>query len=53
MSRVGEKIRMGIFGKAVNAEQEMKKVDGEAISSIIDKQMTLKGEISFQGQGAH
>ncbi len=41
---------MGFFGKAVNAEQEMKKVDGEAISSIIDKHMTLRGELSFQGK---
>lgn len=41
---------MGIFGKAVNVEQEMKKVEGEAISSIIDKNMTLKGEMLFQGK---
>lgn len=41
---------MGFFGKAVHAEQEMKKVDGEAISSIIDKHMTLRGELSFQGK---
>lgn len=41
---------MGFFGKTVNAEQEMKRVDGEAISSIIDKDMTLRGEISFQGK---
>lgn len=41
---------MGIFGKAVNIEQEMKKVDAEAISSIIDKDMTLKGEMLFQGK---
>jgi cytoskeletal protein CcmA (bactofilin family) len=41
---------MGMFGKAVNVEQEMKKVDSEAISSIIDKSMTIKGEISFKGK---
>ncbi len=41
---------MGMFGKPVDAEQEMKKVESEAISSIIDKSMTLKGEISFQGK---
>lgn len=41
---------MGFFGKAGNAEQEMKKVDGEAISSIIDKHMTLRGDMSFQGK---
>ncbi len=41
---------MGMFGKTVNMEQEMKKVEGEAISSIIDKNMTIKGEISFKGK---
>ena len=41
---------MGIFGKAVRLEQEMKQVDGEAIASIIDKNMTLTGEVFFQGK---
>lgn len=41
---------MGMFGKSVNVEQEMKKVESEAISSIIDKSMTLKGEMLFQGK---
>jgi cytoskeletal protein CcmA (bactofilin family) len=41
---------MGMFGKPVNGEEEMKKVDSEAISSIIDKTMIIKGEISFQGK---
>lgn len=41
---------MGIFGKAVNVEQEMKKVESEAISSIIDKSMTVKGELAFKGK---
>lgn len=42
---------MGMFGKATeNTEQEMKKVESEAISSIIDKSMTIKGEISFKGK---
>ncbi len=41
---------MGFFGKAASAEQEMKKVDGEAISSIIDKHMTLRGEMTFRGK---
>ena len=41
---------MGMFGKTVNVEQEMKKVESEAISSIIDKSMTIKGEISFKGK---
>lgn len=41
---------MGMFGKTVNVEQEMKKVESEAISSIIDKSMTIKGEITFKGK---
>ncbi|WP_240744164.1 polymer-forming cytoskeletal protein [Desulfopila sp. IMCC35006] len=41
---------MGIFGKTMNVAQEMKKVDGEAIASIIDKNMTLTGEVLFQGK---
>lgn len=39
-----------MFGKSENPEQEMKKVEGEAISSIIDKSMTVTGEISFKGK---
>lgn len=39
-----------MFGKSMDAEQEMKKVDSEAISSIIDKSMTIKGEIQFKGK---
>ena len=44
---------MAMFGKSDNVnnvEQEMQKVDNEAISSIIDKSMTIKGEISFKGK---
>lgn len=41
---------MGMFGKSVNPEQEMKKVESEAISSIIDKSMTITGELSFKGK---
>jgi len=41
---------MGMFSKSVNVEQEMKKIEGEAISSIIDKSMTIKGEIFFKGK---
>ncbi len=41
---------MGMFGKSDNVEQEMQKVEKEAISSIIDKSMTIKGEISFKGK---
>ena len=39
-----------MFGKAVNVEQEMKKVESEAISSIIDKSVVIKGEITFKGK---
>ena len=39
-----------MFGKSVNVEQEMKKVESEAISSIIDKTMTIKGEMVFKGK---
>lgn len=39
-----------MFGKLMNVEQEMKKVDGEAISSIIDKSMTIRGEMRFKGK---
>lgn len=41
---------MGMFGKQVNTEEEMKKIESEAISSIIDKSMVIKGEISFKGK---
>lgn len=41
---------MGMFGKPDNVEQEMQKVENEAISSIIDKSMTIRGEISFKGK---
>lgn len=41
---------MAMFGKSGNPEQEMKKIESEAISSIIDKSMTVTGEISFKGK---
>lgn len=41
---------MGMFGKPESVEQEMQKVENEAISSIIDKSMHVKGEISFKGK---
>ena len=41
---------MAMFGKSANVEQEMKKVESEAISSIIDKSMTISGEIAFKGK---
>ena len=39
-----------MFGKTDNVEQQIQKVDNEAISSIIDKSMTITGEISFKGK---
>lgn len=41
---------MGMFAKEVNPEQKMKKVENEAISSIIDNSMTITGEIKFKGK---
>jgi len=41
---------MSMFGKTDNIEQQIQKVDNEAISSIIDKSMTITGEISFKGK---
>jgi cytoskeletal protein CcmA (bactofilin family) len=42
---------MNIFGKKGSTlEKEMQKADVEAISSIIDKNMSITGEISFQGK---
>ncbi len=41
---------MSMFAKSDNIEQEMKNIDSEAISSIIDTSMTVKGEISFKGK---
>jgi cytoskeletal protein CcmA (bactofilin family) len=41
---------MGMFGKGVDVEQEMKKVESEAISSIIDKTMSISGEVAFKGK---
>lgn len=39
-----------MFGKSMNVEEEMKKVESEAISSIVDKSMTIKGEVLFKGK---
>jgi len=41
---------MSMFKKTDNVEQEIQKVENEAISSIIDKSMTVSGEISFKGK---
>ncbi len=39
-----------MFGKKEDIEKEIEKVEGEAISSIIDGSMTITGEISFKGK---
>jgi len=41
---------MGMFGKSDNVEQQMQKVENEAISSIIDKSMSVRGEVTFKGK---
>ena len=40
---------MGMFAKTAT-DQEMKKVESEAITSIIDKTMTITGGITFKGK---
>lgn len=39
-----------MFGKSENTENKMKKVESEAIASIIDKSMVITGEVSFKGK---
>lgn len=39
-----------MFGKKEDIEKEIEKIEGEAISSIIDATMTVTGEISFKGK---
>lgn len=39
-----------MFGKKEDLEKEIQKVESEAISSIIDKSMTITGEIQFKGK---
>lgn len=41
---------MGMFAKNSPLEQDMKKVEAEAISSIIDKTMIITGGITFKGK---
>jgi cytoskeletal protein CcmA (bactofilin family) len=41
---------MGMFAKSGTTDQEMKKVESEAISSIIDKTMIITGGITFKGK---
>lgn len=39
-----------MFGKKDMTQEEMERAENEAISSIIDKNMVINGEISFQGK---
>ncbi len=41
---------MAIFSKKDSFEQESQKADKEAISSIIDARMIMKGELLFEGK---
>ncbi|MEN8200213.1 MAG: polymer-forming cytoskeletal protein [Thermodesulfobacteriota bacterium] len=41
---------MTIFNKKDDLEQKIKSGDSEAISSIIDTNMLMKGELSFEGK---
>lgn len=41
---------MGMFNKRDQAEAEMERAENETIASIIDKNMVIHGEISFQGK---
>ena len=41
---------MSVFGKKDTFEQNLKKAEGEAISSIIDSSVVIKGEITFKGK---
>jgi cytoskeletal protein CcmA (bactofilin family) len=39
-----------MFGKKDDLEKEMQKAESETISSIIDKTMSITGEITFKGK---
>ncbi len=41
---------MSIFSNKDDTEKEFQKVEGEAISSILDKSIKLSGEFSFKGK---
>jgi cytoskeletal protein CcmA (bactofilin family) len=41
---------MGLFGKKEAGESGLTKTDSEAISSLIDKSMSITGTISFKGK---
>lgn len=39
-----------MFSKSAKVEEKLKKIDAEAVASIIDKSMTVTGEIHFKGK---
>lgn len=39
-----------MFGSSNSAEEKMKKIESEAISSIVDKVMCITGTINFKGK---
>jgi cytoskeletal protein CcmA (bactofilin family) len=41
---------MALFGKSDIAQGEMQRAENEAISSIIDQSMIIRGEMTFQGK---
>lgn len=43
-------ISMNLFGKDKDAQRRLKAGDSEAITSIIDKEMKIAGDVSFQGK---
>lgn len=41
---------MSIFKSRNNLDKQMRRVDNETISSIVDRNMIITGELSFQGK---
>lgn len=39
-----------MFSKSEDTESKLKKIDGEAIASIVDKSMAIVGEVTFKGK---
>lgn len=39
-----------MFNKSAKVEEKLKKIDAEAVASIIDKSMTVIGEVHFKGK---
>lgn len=39
-----------MFNKSAKVEEKLKKINAEAVASIIDKSMTVTGEIHFKGK---